>query len=105
MVATAPCVCQSSSSSGELALIRAERDELTARLLELEGEKCAFDGRYDLLAREKAFLEEQVARLVEFVGCLSQYVEALVEEKGLLKGCVEECCRQLETEGAKRENV
>lgn len=39
------------------------------------------------------------------MGHFSQHVEALVEEKGVLKGHIEDCHRQLETERAKRENV
>ncbi|CAI9289979.1 unnamed protein product [Lactuca saligna] len=58
MVASAHCLRQSSSSYVELVLIRAKRDELRARLLELEGEKHAFDDLYDLFAWEKASLEE-----------------------------------------------
>lgn len=58
MVASARRLHQSSSSYGELLLIRANRDELRARLLELEGENHAFYDLYDLLAWEKASLEE-----------------------------------------------
>lgn len=39
------------------------------------------------------------------MGHLSQHVEALVEEKGVLEGRVEECDGQLETKKVKRENV
>lgn len=35
----------------------------------------------------------------------SQRVEVLVEEKGVLEGLIEECCRKLETEKLKRENM
>lgn len=50
MVATACRIRQDNFSSSELTLIRAERDELRARLLEFEGEKRVFDFRYNLLA-------------------------------------------------------
>lgn len=62
MVATACRIRQDNFSSSELTLIRAERDELRARILVLEGEKHVFYFHYNILAGEKASLEEQVAK-------------------------------------------
>lgn len=72
MVATASRLRQSDSSFGELALIKVERDELKVRLLELEGEKWSFEECFDLLAGEKASLEDKVAGLDGSVECFSQ---------------------------------
>lgn len=71
----------------------------------LKGEKHAFDGRDDLLAREKAYLGEQVAKLDRSMERLSQSVETLVEEKGVLEGRIKECRVQLEMENVKMESV
>ncbi|CAI9301355.1 unnamed protein product [Lactuca saligna] len=60
IVATASRLRQSDSSSGELVLSKVERDELKVRLLELEGEKRSFEERYDVLAGEKASLQDQL---------------------------------------------
>ncbi|CAI9271403.1 unnamed protein product [Lactuca saligna] len=53
MVMTASRLHLSDPSSSYLALIKAEWDELKARLLELEGDKQSFEERYDLLAGRK----------------------------------------------------
>ncbi|CAI9267547.1 unnamed protein product [Lactuca saligna] len=63
MVATASHLRQTDSSSSKLALIKAERDELKVSLLELEREKRSFKECYDLLAREKASLEDNMTAL------------------------------------------
>lgn len=73
------------SSSSKLALIKVEKDELKATLLELEGEKQSFEERYDLFAGEKESLEDKVAALDGSVEHFSQRIEFLVEEKKVLE--------------------
>lgn len=49
--------------SGEFSSVKAKRDDLRMKLLELAGGKRAFEECYDLLVGEKIYLEEQVATL------------------------------------------
>lgn len=58
LVVAARRLCQINSDKTELASSRAERDELSVKLLGLEEEKRKFEERYDVLVGEKAFVEE-----------------------------------------------
>ena len=59
-------------------------------------QKHAFKERYDLLAREKMSLEEQVETLDGVVDHFSKRIEMLVEEKKVLETQVEIGRGQLE---------
>lgn len=72
MVAAARRVCQVGLDSRELASGRVERGELRVDLLGLEEEKHKFEERYNLLAGEKASLEERVVALDGSMECFSQ---------------------------------
>lgn len=54
---------------------------MRAKLLALEGEKCSFEECYNLLAGEKAFMDDKVVALDGSVEHFSQHIEVLVEEK------------------------
>lgn len=71
----------------------------------LEEEKQKFEERYNLLAGEKASIEEQVVNLDTSVEHFAQQIEALVEEKKALDYRVEEQCGQLEAEELRRKAV
>lgn len=51
----------------------------------LEEEKCTFVEHYNILAGEKAYVEEQVATLDGSVDGLAKQVETLVRDKGLME--------------------
>lgn len=63
MVVVARHLHKVSSYFGELSYVRAEQDDLRAKLLEMEKEKRTFEERYELMAGKKASLEEHVATL------------------------------------------
>lgn len=63
MVATASFLRRGDSNSGELVQIRSEQDNLKAKLLALEEDKCLFEECYEILAGEKASLEDKVVAL------------------------------------------
>lgn len=96
---------QVSSDSVELASATSVRDELKEKVLGLEGEKCKFKERYELLVGEKAFVEEQVAILDGSSEHFFQRIEALVEEKKVLESRVEEKHGDLEVEMLRRKVV
>lgn len=101
MTVTTSRLPQVSSSSSELALIKSERDELRARLLELEGEKRSFE-ECCLWAGEKVSLEEQVATLDGSVERFSHQFKVFVEEKRVLEGQADCSNKRLEEEIARK---
>lgn len=72
------------------------------KLLEFEGEKRSFEERYDILAREKASLEDKAATLDESVKRFSMCIEVLVEEKNIFEDRVDRADKQLGEEVEKR---
>ena len=74
-------------------------------MLDLEKEKHVFEECYELWAREKPSLKEQVATSDGAVECLSQWIETLVEEKKALETQVEIGRSQLEVENMRMNTV
>lgn len=64
------------------------------KLLELEGEKRSFEERYDILAGEKASLEDKAATLDDSVKRFSLCIEVLVEEKNIFEDRVDRADKQ-----------
>lgn len=71
----------------------------------LEGVKHSFQERYDLLAGEKASLEDKVVGFDKSVEPFSQYIEVLVEEKMEFEDQVDHANRKLGEEMARRKSV
>lgn len=69
----------------ELTAVIAECAKLREKVMSLEEEKFKFEERYDLLAGEKASMEDQVTRLDAEVERLSHHVETLTVEKKALE--------------------
>lgn len=55
-VAAVECLRHVSSDLVEIYVVKAERDKLKERVLVLEAENGKFEGCYDLLAKDKAFV-------------------------------------------------
>lgn len=83
------------SDLAELTVFKAEHGELREKVLSLEEEKHNFEYHYDILAGEKALVEDQVTSLDVKVAHLSQQVETLTIEKKELEEKVKQQGEQL----------